>query len=95
VDGRSDGLPGTAIPVPLARSAEPDSDADRAGTRPRGWSWKRDAGGPLLIYAATRLVQLIILNWMTPPGGPSIKSKLLSWDSGWFLNVAQNGYPKG
>ncbi|HEY1486371.1 MAG TPA: mannosyltransferase family protein [Micromonosporaceae bacterium] len=62
---------------------------------PSRWDWRRDAGGPLLIYAATRLAQLIVLTWMDPPGGPSIQSKLLSWDSGWFLDVARNGYPHG
>ena len=32
---------------------------------------------------------------MLPPGGGSLRRRLLSWDSGWFLKVAQNGYPHG
>jgi mannosyltransferase PIG-V len=89
VDGRPDGSTGTASRIPLARAAEPETVPDRR------WNWRRDAGIPLLIYAATRVVQLLILTWMDPANGPSIQSKLLSWDAGWFLNVAQNGYPPG
>jgi Gpi18-like mannosyltransferase len=92
MDGRGDQSTGTVSRVPLVRSADADEVLD--GKTPR-WNWQRDAGVPLLIYAATRLAQLLVLTWMDPVRGPSIQSKLLSWDAGWFINVAQNGYPHG
>ena len=50
---------------------------------------------PLAIFAATRIGQLVFLAWMAPPGSRRSATRLLTWDSGWFLNVAQNGYPHG
>jgi hypothetical protein len=51
---------------------------------------------PLGVYAATRVVQLALIAWLLPPGGDAtVRSKLLSWDTGWFLKVAQEGYPHG
>jgi Mannosyltransferase (PIG-V) len=58
----------------------------------RRWRW---AGIPLGIYAASRLVQLALIAWMLPPGGASIRSRLLAWDAGWFVRVAQDGYEHG
>ncbi len=54
--------------------------------------WHRDILLPVLLFAATRLIQLLVLVWMKP-AGVKINNKLLSWDGGWFLNLAQNGYP--
>ncbi|HEY2791163.1 MAG TPA: hypothetical protein VGJ28_02335, partial [Micromonosporaceae bacterium] len=73
--------------MPITSPAETEDEPGSA------WDWRRDAGVPLLLFLATRLLGLVVLNWMDPPGGPSIQSKLLSWDAGWFLNVAENGYP--
>src|SRR5262245_11464529 len=36
----------------------------------------------------------MILSWLLPAGGPSVRDRLLSWDAGWFLRVAE-GYPHG
>jgi hypothetical protein len=52
-----------------------------------------DVATPLLLYAATRVVQLLIIVWLAPPGGPSVKDRLLAWDGGWFVRVATEGYP--
>jgi hypothetical protein len=54
----------------------------------------RDIGWAMLLFIATRIGQLIVLAWMAAPG-TKINDKLLSWDGGWFLNVAQDGYPHG
>ena len=51
---------------------------------------------PLLIYAASRVVQLALVSWMVPPGdGGGVRSRLLAWDGGHFVRVAQEGYPHG
>ncbi|GAA5182051.1 membrane protein [Rugosimonospora acidiphila] len=47
----------------------------------------------LLLYATTRVVQLVFITWLAPGGGPSIKDRLLAWDGGWFIRVATEGYP--
>jgi hypothetical protein len=61
-----------------------------AGNR---WRW---LAVPLGVYAATRVVQLALIAWLLPPGGDAtVRSKLLSWDTGWFLKVAREGYPHG
>ena len=49
---------------------------------------------PLLLYTASRVVQLAVLNWMVPAGDDGgVRSRLLAWDGGWFVRVAQEGYP--
>ncbi|WP_406281695.1 hypothetical protein [Embleya sp. NBC_00896] len=50
---------------------------------------------PLAVYAVTALAQLIILSWMIPPGGPSVRDRLLQWDAHWYVDVAAHGYPDG
>jgi hypothetical protein len=51
---------------------------------------------PLSIYAASRIIQLALVSWMLPPrsdGG--VRARLFLWDGGWFVHVAQAGYPHG
>ena len=55
----------------------------------------RVLGPPLAVYAATALLQLIVLSWMIPPGGPSVRDRLLQWDAHWYVDVAAHGYPDG
>jgi Mannosyltransferase (PIG-V) len=51
---------------------------------------------PLLIYAASRIVQLWLVAWMLPAGSQGgVRGRLLSWDGGWFVRVAEEGYPHG
>jgi hypothetical protein len=51
---------------------------------------------PLLIYAVSRVVQLAIVFWMLPPDSEGgVRGRLLSWDGGWFVRVAREGYPHG
>ncbi|NMO52592.1 hypothetical protein HH310_15490 [Actinoplanes sp. TBRC 11911] len=47
------------------------------------------------IFALTRVVQLIMLWWLSDASGKgeSIRSQLLEWDGGWFIKVATEGYP--
>jgi len=52
-----------------------------------------DLSVPLLLYAATRVFQLLFIAWLAPAGGPSIKNRLLAWDGDWFMRVATEGYP--
>jgi hypothetical protein len=58
------------------------------------WDWARDAGVPLAIFAVTRVLQIAIVDWLLPPGS-TLSGRLLSWDAGWFIQVATNGYPHG
>jgi hypothetical protein len=58
----------------------------------RRWRW---LAIPLAIYAGTRVLQLAMIAWMLPPGDTAIRPRLLSWDSGWFLRVARDGYARG
>ncbi|MFI5907190.1 mannosyltransferase family protein [Dactylosporangium sp. NPDC051541] len=48
---------------------------------------------PLGIYALSRLVQLVLLWWMSPDD--KIRDRLLAWDGGHFVRVAEEGYPTG
>jgi hypothetical protein len=58
----------------------------------RRWRW---VAVPLGIYAASRVVQLALIAWLLPAGPATIRSRLLSWDAGWFIRVAQDGYEHG
>ncbi|MET0415427.1 MAG: hypothetical protein ABW022_05340 [Actinoplanes sp.] len=51
----------------------------------------RGVGVALGIFALTRLGQLVMLAWLSD--GESLRAQLLSWDAGWFLSVAEDGYP--
>jgi hypothetical protein len=56
----------------------------------------RIAALPLLIYALSRIVQLSLVAWMLPAGAQDgVRGRLLSWDGGWFVRVAHEGYPHG
>ncbi|MGI5244739.1 mannosyltransferase family protein [Dactylosporangium sp. CA-139066] len=48
---------------------------------------------PLGLYALSRLLQLAYLWWMAPDD--KIRDRLLAWDGGHFVRVAQEGYPTG
>ncbi|HTJ36313.1 MAG TPA: hypothetical protein VL738_24110 [Dactylosporangium sp.] len=48
---------------------------------------------PLGLYALSRLLQLAFLWWMAPDD--KIRDRLLAWDGGHFVRVAQEGYPTG
>ncbi|WP_433084262.1 mannosyltransferase family protein [Dactylosporangium sp. CA-052675] len=48
---------------------------------------------PLGVYALSRLVQLALLWWMAPDD--KIRDRLLAWDGGHFVRVAEEGYPTG
>lgn len=49
------------------------------------------------ILALTRVVQLWMLAWLMSGAGigGSVRDRLLVWDTGWFLRVANEGYPTG
>ena len=57
----------------------------------------RGVGTAVGIFALTRIVQLLMLAWLTDAahdqGG--LRGRLLIWDGGWFLKVATTGYPHG
>jgi len=49
---------------------------------------------PLLIYAVSRIAQLWLVAWLLPAGvQDGVRGRLLSWDGGWFVRVAREGYP--
>ncbi|HET9516603.1 MAG TPA: mannosyltransferase family protein [Actinoplanes sp.] len=89
-----------AGPAGLDR-AEPTGLADggphRAGrlfTAAGRWRGLAIAVGLLI---ATRIGQLVMLSWLDGTGRPDgrLVERLVSWDSGWFLKVATQGYPAG
>jgi hypothetical protein len=60
----------------------------------RGWYLGRGVRLVVVLYLATRVVQLALVDLLAPAGGPSIKDRLLVWDGGWFIRVAVEGYPR-
>ena len=48
---------------------------------------------PLAVYALSRLVQLAFVWWMADNG--EVRSRLLAWDGGHFVRLAEEGYPTG
>lgn len=48
---------------------------------------------PLAVYALSRLLQLLFVWWMADNG--EIRSRLLAWDGGHFVRLAEEGYPAG
>lgn len=79
-------------------TAEADQWDGRADAAvPRGRDWRRLAthgAWVLVIYLFTRLVQLMILDWLSTPDR-TLKDRLLAWDGGWWIRVATEGYPQG
>jgi hypothetical protein len=74
----------------------PATSETRPGPEPaaglRRWRW---LAIPLAIYAGTRVLQLAMIAWLLPAGDTDVRSRLLAWDSGWFVRVARDGYPRG
>jgi Gpi18-like mannosyltransferase len=59
--------------------------------------WRRLLGHApwvLVLYLFTRLIQLMILSWLSPPD-TKLRDRLLAWDGGWWVRVATEGYPHG
>lgn len=74
-------------------SAKPaTSDATGPASPITSTTWHYWLGVPLMIYAATRVIQVGAVAWLNPAGS-TVYQRLLSWDSGWFIRVAQEGYP--
>ncbi|MEV4511430.1 mannosyltransferase family protein [Dactylosporangium sp. NPDC049525] len=48
---------------------------------------------PLAVYALSRLLQLTFVWWMADNG--EVRSRLLAWDGGHFVRLAEEGYPTG
>ncbi|GAA0801192.1 hypothetical protein [Spirilliplanes yamanashiensis] len=71
--------PATARPAPLWAAAG-------------GW---RGAGVAVGLYAATRLVQLLFVDWLGADERGGVRERLLIWDAGWFLRIVTDGYPAG
>jgi Mannosyltransferase (PIG-V) len=78
----------------LATKGEPKAEPAPASLLARAGGWFGVLTA-LLLYLVTRLVQLALINWMTPAGGPSVRDHLLVWDAGWFVRVATEGYAHG
>ena len=64
--------------------------------------WRAAGGGrgvliALGIFTLTRIGQLAMLAWLGHAAGndTSVRDRLLSWDAGWFIRVAVDGYPHG
>jgi hypothetical protein len=48
---------------------------------------------PLAVYAVSRLAQLAFVWWMADNG--EVRGRLLAWDGGHFVRLAEEGYPAG
>jgi hypothetical protein len=72
----------------------PASGSDSLWRTAGAW---RGVGTALGIYLLTRIVQLLMLVWLTHAAGDAggLRGRLLVWDAGWFLKVATTGYPHG
>jgi hypothetical protein len=75
--------------------------ADEADSENRGrWAAPRtvlvSCSMPLAIYVASRLAQVAMIAWLLPANSDGgVRGRLLSWDTGWFVRVARDGYPSG
>jgi hypothetical protein len=78
----------------VAVDAAAEETATPAQPRPGPGTLPRLLAVPLAIYVASRVVQLWLLWWLTPTGR-SVRGELMAWDAGWFVRVAQEGYPSG
>jgi hypothetical protein len=78
--------------VRLARGEAASAGTRVDDTEQHPQAWRQWLGVPLMIYAATRLALLATIAWLERPG-TSVYQRLLSWDSGWFIRVAREGYP--
>lgn len=87
-----------AVPVPVGDASpsvairrRPEPWADRA------WSTAVALRYPLGVFVASRLVlgmALVASGWLAP--SLRLRSVLgASWDAGWYLQIAQHGYPHG
>lgn len=76
-------------------AVDEETDVEAApSTRSWSWSWLTELSTPLLVFSASRVVQLLLLGWVES-GDATIRGRLLSWDGGWFIRVATEGYPHG
>ncbi|MEU6774055.1 hypothetical protein [Streptomyces sp. NPDC046759] len=73
--------------------------SDAAGPSSTPWDrvprTARRACPALLVYGVATLLHLVILTAMIPPGGPSLRDRLLAWDGLRYTQIASNGYPHG
>ncbi len=76
-------------------AVEDETEVETDEPAPGRAAWVAELSTPLLIFAGSRAVQLLILAWVNGTNGPSLMSRLLSWDGGWFVRVATEGYPHG
>lgn len=53
----------------------------------------RHAAPALVLYYAVQLLSVIVLWLMSAQAGANPVEVLLSWDGGWYLDIAENGYP--
>ncbi|PNE34752.1 membrane protein [Streptomyces eurocidicus] len=45
------------------------------------------------VYAGTAALHLLLLSVMSGPDGPGLREKLLAWDGGLYVDIAEHGYP--
>jgi hypothetical protein len=74
--------------------AEPATVGDGVGVPDRRW-WGYAVGVPLGLYVLTRIVQLTLVVLMADPDGPPLADRLMVWDAGFFVRVAEHGYEHG
>jgi hypothetical protein len=75
---------------------EETAPAERTGLWEKAGGW-RGAGIALLIFALTRIGQVLMITWLGSASGDgdTLRDRLLVWDGGWFIRVAVDGYPHG
>jgi len=89
--------------APSAGPADPAAKLPAGLPGTAGWGRRdRDPGRfqfatlvvPLLLFVATRVVQLLLMTWMDGPDD-TVRGKLLAWDAGFFVRMIRGGYPSG
>ena len=87
---------GQAVQVQVSETAEEtiESSANRrviAGVA--SLDLRRDLGVPAAIRIGEMIVQLVLLSWLNPTGGPSLSARLSEWDAVYYGNIATHWYP--
>ncbi|GGT17109.1 hypothetical protein [Streptomyces purpureus] len=83
--------PPKAAPAPQ-RGSSPAVPAAGPRWRP---GWTRAAGVALGVYAGAAALHLFALVLLDKPGGPGLMDRLVAWDGGLYVSIAEDGYPKG
>jgi len=87
---------GQAVQVQVSETVEEPAESvtnRRVSRLATSLDWRLDFGVPALIRLGEMLVQLAVLSWLNPAGGPSLSSRLTEWDAVHYGIIAAHWYP--